>query len=128
MSGKTFHVRANEVRAEAQALMQKLRAERFATSRAGKRAIRLKTEQVVAVAPPLLAPVKPDRIIVSRKINAAVVREVALPEVAPLEIMLPKAEPTDLAQTIDAPTLVDESPVDAPLAKASRGVRHRVGK
>jgi hypothetical protein len=71
MSGKSFHLRANEVRAEAQALMQKLRAERFAASRAGRRAMRLNAKGAEAEAPASFAMVeKPGRILASRKVRA----------------------------------------------------------
>jgi hypothetical protein len=102
MSSKSFHLRANEVRAEAQALMQKLRAERFAASRAGKRAMRLGAQRVEAEVRPSIAIVaKPSRILASRKIRA-VTEAVGTVETAVV---------TDAAPVREAPAV--EAPVSA---------------
>jgi hypothetical protein len=70
MADKTFHLRANEVRAESRALMQKLRAERLATTRHRTKAdLTASTVVVAAVAAPM--PPKAMTIIPSRKIQAA---------------------------------------------------------
>jgi hypothetical protein len=134
MSGKTFHLRANEVRAEAQALMQKLRAERFAASRAGKRVLRLRSEQVVAAVVPPPAPPSPNKIVVSRKIKAAVVAppsppvepetaatvtpaETPSPETAPpaIEVKKPRPHRAKKVAVVMPEVTADPEPVVGPV-------------
>jgi predicted flap endonuclease-1-like 5' DNA nuclease len=72
MIDKSFHLRANEVRAESQALMLKLRAERLAASRHRTKSVSAK-KQGAKVATPVTKPKPPvTSILASRKIQSAV--------------------------------------------------------
>lgn len=114
MAEATFHSRANAVRAESRMLMQKLRAERLASSR--HRTGRLPATEAPSRAPAPVAHSAATSILPSRKVKAAIAPPAAEPPAAPKQ--KPRKAAVPAPAVVKASDPVEEAAANVPDKKA----------